>query len=327
MSIEARHWQPKEGKKVRCELCPHFCTISDGGHGRCIIRENHDGVLFQQAYGRVCSAALDPIEKKPLYHFYPGKTILSVGTYGCNMSCGFCQNWQISTKKSPCTETTPEKLLKTAKNSDSIGIAYTYNEPTIWFEFVYDCATVFHNAGLKNVLVTNGMINPAPLKELSPLIDAANIDLKGFTDEFYKEHGGNLDTVKSTIKSMYDAGIYIELTNLVIPGKNDDPDTFDSMCSFVSDINADIPLHLSRYFPQYKYEIPSTPNKTLTELAKTAKKYLNYVYIGNADIEGYTDTLCPQCGKLIVKRSVYDIKCFTDNNLCPACSHPLSLLL
>lgn len=327
MDAPARFFQPLDGKKVRCGLCPHRCVISDGAHGKCLVRENRNGTLIQAAYGKICSAAIDPIEKKPLYHFYPGSKILSIGTYGCNMACQFCQNWQISTKVTPCTLTTPEKLLKSAQNNDSIGLAYTYNEPTIWYEFVYDCAKVFRGAGLKNILVTNGMINPEPLVEIAPLIDAANIDLKGFTDEFYKEHGGMLEPVKETVRAMSAAGIHIELTNLIIPTKNDDEAIFEQMCAFIASVSENIPLHLSRYFPQYKYEISPTPNNTLTTLAKTAKKYLNYVYIGNADIQGWTDTLCPKCGELIVRRSLYDTKCFTDKNICPACSQSLPFRL
>ncbi|MGE4317888.1 MAG: AmmeMemoRadiSam system radical SAM enzyme [Deferribacterales bacterium] len=323
MSVIAEYWQKEDDSKVRCLLCPHRCLIKPGSHGRCLIRKNTDGMLIQSSYGQVASASLDPIEKKPLYHFHPSSQILSIGTHGCNMACRFCQNWQLSTMDGTRQETTPESLVKIALENNSIGIAYTYNEPLIWFEFVRDCAKTVRQAGLKNVIISNGMINKEPLAELTPYLDAANIDLKGFTQKFYGEHGGYLETVKETITALSTAKIHVEITNLVIPGKNDDIETFKQMCGFIASLSPDIPLHLSRYFPQHQYNIPPTPNNTLTELAKTAKNYLNYVYIGNTNIPGYSDTLCPKCSKLLIERSGYQTKLYTDKNICPGCSASL----
>jgi len=326
MSVLAKFWQPESDNEVRCLLCPHNCLISDGKSGICIIRKNIDGKLYQTAYGEVCSASVDPIEKKPLYHFHPKSPILSVGTNGCNMRCSFCQNWSISTKETSREKITPERLLQIAKERDSIGIAYTYNEPSIWFEFVIDCAKVFKSAGLKNVLVTNGQINELPLKELIPLIDAANIDLKAFTDEFYKSEDGCLQTVKRNIKRMHDGGVHIELTNLLIPQKNDDPTDFESMCQFIASVSDKIPLHISRYFPQYKLDIPPTTDKMLEEFRLLAKKYLNHVFIGNAKLEGCSDTYCHSCGSKIIKRGGYDTELLTDKPICPNCQEKLSIL-
>jgi pyruvate formate lyase activating enzyme len=191
MGMLAKYWQPKDNKKVQCMLCPHNCVIKEDKAGLCIIRKNVDGVLQQTAYGQICSSAMDPIEKKPLYHFYPGSKILSVGTNGCNMQCSYCQNWQISTRETNRMDTSPERLVTIAQENNSIGIAYTYNEPLVWYEFVLDCAKEFRKAGLKNVLVSNGQINPEPLAELAPYIDAANIDLKAFNPEFYKSESGD----------------------------------------------------------------------------------------------------------------------------------------
>jgi len=326
MGVLARHWKQSENGKVQCLLCPHFCLIPIGGNGKCLIRKNIDGMLQQTAYAEMTSASFDPIEKKPLYHFHPGKDILSIGTNGCNMACRHCQNWHISTQETNRQSTSPESLIRLSRKNRSIGIAYTYNEPLVWFEFVYECAKAFCADGQANVLVTNGQINPEPLAELIPYIDAANIDLKGFTDEFYKNEGGYLQTTKNTIEAMSEAGIHIELTNLLIPTLNDDPKTFRDMCIYISSINKNIPLHISRYFPQYKSEKSVTNEKTLLEFRDIAKMYLNYVYLGNVSIQESSDTFCPQCGKKIIERTGYHTKCLTDENICQNCSTRLSIL-
>lgn len=327
MHVQARHWEIKDGGRVRCLLCPHFCTISEGKSGKCLIRANIDGKLIQTAYGEVCSASVDPIEKKPLYHFHPGSKILSVGTNGCNMTCRHCQNWQISTQQTHRTSVTPEQLLETSLSNNSIGIAYTYNEPLVWFEFVYDCAVFFRKNGQKNVLVSNGQINPEPLKELLPLIDAANIDLKGFTDEFYKNEGGHLKTTLNTIEKMAEKGVHLELTNLVIPMLNDSSADFENMCRFISGISRDIPLHLSRYFPQHKSTLPPTLTEKLVELRNISMQYLNFVYIGNVTVKDTIDTLCPKCRTKLIERSGYTVRCLVEDDLCPVCSEPLPFCL
>lgn len=327
MGVLAKHWEITDNGKVKCNLCPHFCIITEGKSGLCLIRRNIDGMLQQTAYAEPCSISTDPIEKKPLYHFKPGSDILSVGTNGCNMKCRNCQNWQISMQETQRQSTSPEKLLKQSKMDSCIGIAYTYNEPLIWFEFIYDCAKLFKEAGKYNVLVSNGQINPEPLSELIPLIDAANIDLKGFTEEFYHGEGGKLETTKNTILTMAEAGIHLEITNLLIPGLNDNEETFENMCKFISDINREIPLHISRYFPQYKSNQPVTPDEMLIKYRDIAKKHLHHVFVGNANIDGASDTYCPKCNKKIIERNGYYTKCLTDDNICPDCSHQLSVLL
>ncbi len=245
------------------------------------------------------------------------------------MKCRHCQNWEISTKETGRQSTVPDKLLKLSNNNNSIGIAYTYNEPIVWYEFVYDCAKVFKEAGLANVLVTNGQINPEPLSELLPYINATNIDLKGFTEEFYKNEGGFLQTTLNTIETMSKSGIHIELTNLLIPSLNDDPpEIFEEMCRYIAHVDCEIPLHLSRYFPQYKSDMKVTPpEETLISFkGGIAQKYLNYVYLGNVSIKDSSDTNCPVCGKKIIQRSGYYTECLTEDNVCPNCSSQLSIL-
>jgi len=325
MGVLAKHWEKADGDKVKCRLCPHECTISAGKNGLCLIRKNIDGMLQQTAYAEACSVSIDPVEKKPLYHFHPGKKILSVGTNGCNMRCHFCQNWQISTQETNRQSTTPEKLLHLSRSNNSFGIAYTYNEPLIWYEFVYDCAKVFREGGQANVLVTNGQINDEPLLELLPYIDALNIDLKGFTEEFYRNEGGFLKTTMNTIERCAEAGRHIELTNLLIPSMNDNEETFEEMCRYISGININIPLHISRYFPQYKSDKAVTSDKMLEKFLNIGQKYLNYVFIGNASIEGASDTFCPKCGEIIIERSGYVTVCHTDDNICGKCSEQLSI--
>jgi pyruvate formate lyase activating enzyme len=222
-------------------------------------------------------------------------------------------------------DTSPERLVTIAQENNSIGIAYTYNEPLVWYEFVLDCAKEFRKAGLKNVLVSNGQINPEPLAELAPYIDAANIDLKAFNPEFYKSESGDFETTKNTIKALHKSGTHLELTNLVIPEKNDSYEEFENMCKFISEISRDIPLHISRYFPQHHLDIPPTTIKLLKDFYNIAEKYLNYVFIGNAREDGKSDTYCPNCKKKIIEREGYQISCETDKPICPDCSQQLSV--
>lgn len=322
MLKEARFYEPRENSSVRCVLCPHECLISNGKSGICLIRKNINGRLFQTAYGELAALGVDPVEKKPLYHFHPGSSILSIGTNGCNFRCDFCQNWHISTAETPRKQTTPAELAAEAVQTDSTGIAFTYNEPTIWYEFVYDCAAEFKKQGLKNVIVSNGYINEAPLAELIPLIDAANIDLKGFTEKFYKETLGSLEPVKRTITALYESGVSVEVTNLLIPGKNDDEQDFESMCRWLASVSPDIPLHISAYFPAYKSTIRPTEPETVIRMKKTAEKHLRYVYAGNIKNEN-NSSLCPHCKTVLVRRSGYEVKSFLKTNRCPGCGKQL----
>lgn len=280
---EALFYEALPDGKVHCLLCPQSCRIDDGKVGFCRVRKNIKGKLYSLIYGQITSLALDPIEKKPLYHFHPGKYILSIGTKGCNLACPFCQNWTISQDDSVATESiTSQELIKKAKELNSFGIAYTYNEPFIWYEFVLDTAMLAKKEGLENVLVTNGFVNLEPLEKILPLIDAMNIDLKSIEDDFYRKVcRGRLNPVLETIKRAHKS-CHIELTNLIIPTLNDSEDNFRRLVDWIYDnLGGEVPLHFSRYFPCYKCDIPSTDINTLKLAEKIAKKKLKYVYLGN----------------------------------------------
>jgi pyruvate formate lyase activating enzyme len=321
MKHAAEHWSSHDGG-VRCGLCPHSCLIHDGNTGVCRVRSSSDGALYSQIYGEVSSLALDPIEKKPLYHFHPGSMILSAGTVGCNMKCPYCQNWQIS--QCPDHETeyiSPENLVSLARKKRSIGLAYTYSEPIVWFEYVRDCAALARKAGLVNVMVSNGYISPAPLAELAPLIDAWNIDLKTFSSETYKtvQHG-DLASVQSTISAL--AGkTHLELTTLLVTGINDTVDEMDQLTDWVASVDDAIPLHFSRYFPNYSYDSRPTDIDDMMEIYLMAKKKLRHVYCGN--ITGHTDTqqtICRSCGAILVSRSGFSVSAAgLDGSRCSSC--------
>ena len=288
-------------KIVQCVLCPHNCIIGPGKTGICKARKNVDGILYSLTYGKFTSINLDPIEKKPLYHFHPGSQILSVGTFGCNFRCSFCQNWEISqagVDDIPLKEMTAEAALALAKKNNSIGIAYTYNEPLINFEWVLEASKLFRSNKLKNVLVTNGYISPEPLIELAPYIDAANVDIKFFNESAHKiMTNGSLEFVKKTVETLVKNKVHVELTNLIIPGENDRLDEIEQMAKWVAHLDRRIPLHFSRYFPSYKLQTPPTDMKILTEAYNTAKKHLKHVYIGNINDFNYSNTNCEVCGE------------------------------
>ncbi|MBI5872573.1 MAG: AmmeMemoRadiSam system radical SAM enzyme [Candidatus Omnitrophica bacterium] len=280
---EALFYKNTGGTTLQCFLCPHFCSIKDGGIGFCGVRQNKDGKLYTVNYGRIAAIALDPIEKKPLYHYHPGEFIFSIGTVGCNLSCLFCQNWSIAKEvQAPTEPMTSEEIIEKAKQLNSFGIAYTYNEPFIWYEFVLETARLAKKAGLENVLVTNGYVSPEPLKELLPFIDAMNIDIKSMEDGFYKKVcSGSVAEVLETVKTSA-RSCHVELTNLVIPTLNDSDENFTKLVDWIYEsVGADVPLHFSRYFPCYKMTIAPTPKETLKRAEAIAKKKLKYVYLGN----------------------------------------------
>lgn len=281
----AMFFEKIENSKVHCSLCPHNCVINPGGLGACRARKNIGGELYSLNYARVASVSLDRIEKKPLYHFYPGTVIMSAGTFGCNLKCSFCQNWSIAHRDAETIEVLPEALvaeaLETVKDGN-IGLAYTYNEPSIWFEYVYDTSRLAREKGLYNVLVTNGFISREPLNLLLPFIDAMNIDVKAFTASFYEGIcKGTLKNVMETVEAA--AGrCHVEVTTLVIPGLNDSMEEIGRLSEWLAGISSKIPLHLSRFFPDYEMnDRPQTPVSTLEKARETALKRLEYVYIGN----------------------------------------------
>ena len=286
-----------EAMKLTCHLCHHACQLGEGETGFCKARGNRGGRLTSLSYGLLTSVALDPIEKKPLYHFHPGSRILSVGSFGCNLACPFCQNYSISQAGEGefCFEEQeaglrayhlpPEELvalaLDTGKKHGNIGVAFTYNEPLMNYEYLRESAALLKEAGLKTVLVSNGELSPEPFRKLLPLLDAANIDLKGFTPEFYQWVGGDFEEVKANIRAAHEAGCHVEITTLVIPGRNDGEAEMAQEAQWLAGLSPEIPLHLSRYFPRYKLNVPSTPIKTLERLREIAGEFLRYVYLGN----------------------------------------------
>lgn len=323
--MEAMYYEKKEGNKVQCKLCPHNCTINDGGLGVCRVRKNIQGTLTSINYGKITSFAFDPIEKKPLYHFYPGSSILSIGSFGCNLKCDFCQNWEIAHGKPWMTEMEDEDILKLSRYKGSIGIAYTYNEPTISYEYVYHLCKLVKENGLANVLITNGYINPEPLKELLPLIDAMNIDLKSIKEDYYKRIcKGRLEPVMKTIE-IASKHTHVEVTNLIVEGLNSTEEEIEELASWLAGIDKDIPLHLTKYYPAYKMDLPKTSYDVLVKAKEIAATHLNYVYIGNvAGIDN--NTYCPKCSNRLISRDIRGIVVGIDNNRCTKCGKELNII-
>ena len=272
---------------VVCSLCPHHCRLAAGRRGLCRARANEGGKIRCRNYGRLTSIALDPIEKKPLCHFHPGSFILSVGSFGCNLACPFCQNHAISMadERSETQDVTPEELAALASDLSrrphgNIGVAFTYNEPLLSYEFILDTAPLLHERGLFVALVTNGMIAPAPLETLLPHVDAMNIDLKGWQSEFYRRLGGDLAAVKHTIARAV-TSCHVEVTTLILPGQNDSESDMEEEARWLSSLDPELPLHISRYFPRWKEKAPATPVETIRRLAAVAGKHLRHVHEGN----------------------------------------------
>ncbi len=295
---------------IKCLLCPKGCLIKEGQVGFCRSRKNINNKLYSLIYNQVSSCGFDPIEKKPLYHFYPGTSVLSLGTVGCSFTCSFCQNWTISQgsiENVSVEELPPEQAVQLTLDNNSPGIAYTYSEPLIWYEYVLDTASLAKKNNLKNILVTNGFINRKPLNKLLPFIDAMNIDLKSFRNSFYQKYSkGSLSPVLRTIE-ISRKYCHIEITNLIIPGLNDNEEEIKEMVDWISSLSEDIPLHFSRYFPCYKMDIEATPISTLYKARDIAQKKLKYVYVGNIWDEEANTTYCGNCKKTLIKRIGYNI--------------------
>lgn len=335
---EAILYQKLPHQSVRCQLCSHRCLIANGKRGICSVRENRAGTLYSLVYGKALQANVDPIEKKPFFHFLPGTKSFSIATAGCNFHCSFCQNWEISQiSKDPGgqivgEELPPEKVVAQAIKTGCRSVAYTYTEPTVFFEYASDCAKLAKKSGLKNLFVSNGYETPETIKEMRGLIDAANIDLKSFSDEFYKKIcGGRLQPVLEAIRLMHQAGIWVEITTLVVPGQNDSPDELDKLAKFIASVDKNIPWHISRFHPDYEMtESQPTPLKTLEMAFAAGKKAgLNYVYLGNVLSETGENTYCPKCGRLAIKRQGYEVEKLglNEKGNCQACGQNLNLKL
>lgn len=301
----------KEGDKTQCLLCPHFCNLTEGKTGICSVRKNVSGEIVLTTYGVISGFAIDPVEKKPLYHFFPGKNIFSIGSYGCNMRCDFCQNYNISQNipESHVMNTKPENIIRDAFLLDNnIGVAFTYNEPIIWYEFMRDTAVQAKESGLFTVMVSNGYVNREPLSEIIQFIDAFNIDLKSFNNNFYRKlAGADLEPIKDTLKQIAKSGKHLEITTLIIPGQNDDPKEMTAQIEWIAgELGKDVPLHLSRYFPMYKRNDPATSLEKMNILFEIASEKLNYVYMGNFKSNQGQNTRCPKCGTIVTNRIGYN---------------------
>jgi len=324
---EAKYYEQLSDGRVHCELCPHQCIISNESYGKCKVRYNDNGKLIAQTYGFVTSASFDPIEKKPLYHFKPGKTVFSIGSKGCNFECDFCQNAHISLGSPTGDMTSVDKLLEVMDTKeDNIGIAFTYNEPMVGFEFMLEMAKAAKKKGYNTVCISNGYIMPDPLSELIDYIDAFNIDLKAFNDRFYHQIcRGERAPVMETIRRIAKLA-HVEVTLLLIEGENDDPDELEAMFTWLKDVSPDIPLHITRYYPHHNYHKPATSLEAIMKAEAIAKKYMNYVYIGNVG-EVDRNTYCHTCGAKLIERDIQKTKVYIKNNVCHTCSENIPLKL
>jgi pyruvate formate lyase activating enzyme len=332
---EAMLWKPRDGA-VLCALCAHRCSIPEGERGLCGVRQNVKGTLYSLVYGKLISTAVDPIEKKPLFNFLPGTRSYSIASAGCNFFCDFCQNWQISqmSRRDGAIrgeEFTPEEVVAEAAAYGCASVAYTYTEPTVFFEFALDTAVLAKRAGIKNVFVTNGYQTRETVEKMTGAIDAANVDLKAFSDDFYRcRCRARLAPVLESIRLMHAGGIFLEITTLVIPGENDSPDELKGLVEFIASVSADIPWHVSRFHPDYNLrDRDPTPADTIFEAAEIGKAGgLKYVYAGNMPAGQYEHTYCPGCGAVVVERSGFRAKNVgLDGRACRRCGAELNLVV
>jgi len=329
---EAVLYEKLSDNRVRCNLCAHRCIIADGKKGICLVRENRGGTLYTLVYGRTIAQHVDPVEKKPLFHFYPGSTAYSIATPGCNVRCRWCQNWEISQMPRERhlimgQEASPEQIVAAAKHAGCRSIAYTYTEPTVFFEYAYDTARLAHEAGLTNIYVTNGYMTEEMLETFGPYLDAANVDLKAFRDETYRRYvGAHLQPVLEAMKMMKRLGIWLEVTTLVIPGINDDDGELKDSARFVAEeLGVDTPWHISRFFPAYKMtDAPPTPIETLQRAREIGLETgLCYVYVGN--VPGEENTTCHNCGRLLIRRvGFHVVENHISDGRCPYCGTPVA---
>jgi pyruvate formate lyase activating enzyme len=316
--MEAYLYEKTEDRKVKCNLCSHRCVIKEGSRGICSVRENQAGILKSLVYGKIIAQHIDPIEKKPLFHMLPGSLSYSIATVGCNLKCKFCQNSDIAQMPADHkglimgNSSTPEAVVREAEKGNCKTIAYTYTEPTVYFEFAFNTAKIAHQKGIKNVFVTNGYMTHESLEMISPYLDGANVDLKAFNDEFYKKLcGAKLDPVKASLRTMKKLGIFVEITTLLIPGLNDDKGELEQLARFIAEeLGIETPWHISRFHPTYRLtDRPPTPVETLITAREIGMKAgLRYVYTGNVPGEKGEDTFCYQCGKTLIDRWGFSIR-------------------
>jgi len=313
--------------RVQCLLCPHACVMADGERGTCRVRLNRGGELVSLVYGLPAAVHVDPVEKKPLFHFRPGSPTFSIASVGCNLGCLYCQNWDISQadpEDVPPLDMPPEAVVEEALAAGCTSISYTYTEPVVWYEYMYDTAVLAREAGLANILVTAGYICEGPLRELIPVLDAANVDLKGITDSFYRGMcSGTLAPVLRCLEIMKDEGLWLEVTNLIVPGWNDSTDDLRSLVDdLASRLGPSVPLHFSRFFPMYRLtDLAPTPVETLQAARVEAQSAgLDFVYVGNVQVEGGSTTVCPGCGRELVARTGYTVtRLDIVDGCCPSC--------
>jgi len=354
---EARYYESLAEHRVKCTLCPHDCHIPPGGRGACGVRYNREGKLYTLVYDKIVSRELDPVEKKPLFHFFPGSTAYSIATVGCNLRCAFCQNWQISqwpkdylpkhveedTEQAPiepvCPRlgeleqaipgepTTPQEIVERALLTGARSIAYTYTEPTVFYELAYDTAVLARRRGLKNIFVTNGFISEAPLRELATVLDAANVDLKFFKDESYRHISrARLQSILDAIRLYHELGVWVEVTTLVIPGVNDTEAELRQIAKFVRSVGPEVPWHITQFYPAYKMgDVPPTPMATLSRAYDMGKAAgLRYVYLGNVPGAQGENSYCYGCGTLLIDRyGFYVRKNSIREDRCPECGVPI----
>ena len=324
----ASHWKPLRDKTVQCVLCPNECVIDDGDRGRCRARENSGGKLYTIVYSRLVSIHIDPVEKKPMNHFMPGAMALSVATAGCNLSCKFCQNWQLSQTKPEDIEaekTPPEELVQEAISSKSEIIAFTYNEPTVQYEYIVDVSRIAKSKGKKSIIISNGYINPEASRELVKNLDGVKIDFKGFTDKYYRDIcGGKLSAVQKNLMTVYSSGKWLETVTLVIPTLNDSPEEIRNMARWVkSNLSADVPMHFTMFHSMYLIKnLPPTPVMTLERCREIAvSEGIRYAYVGNVPGHKWENTYCHNCSKMLIQRSgFFTIANNLKNGTCPYCN-------
>jgi len=332
-SYAGRYWHYTEDKSaLHCDLCPRACVLKDGDRGFCFVRKNEGGRMILTTYGKSTGFCIDPIEKKPLNHFLPGTSVLSFGTAGCNLGCQFCQNWSISKSREIeilSERATPEDIAQAALRLGCRSVAFTYNDPVIWAEYAIDTAKACHQVGIKTVAVTAGYITAEARPEFYSVMDAANVDLKAFTERFYKRLSlAALQPVLDTLKWLkHESNVWFEITNLVIPGQNDSEDEIAAMCDWiVTNLGDEVPLHFTAFHPDFRMmDTPPTPPKTLTRARDQAiKAGIKYAYTGNVHDPYGSSTYCPKCSKCLIERDWYDINCFVmEQGKCPSCSYQI----